>query len=81
VHDFPKRAHLWHRLTEWGVHLALAAVHATHALLLTGDTMASMMSRKGGTERPVDVGMGVAVRPGKPDHPVGTVCNPPKKYI
>ncbi|OKP13534.1 hypothetical protein PENSUB_725 [Penicillium subrubescens] len=39
------------------------------------------MSGKGETERPVDVGMGVAVGPGKPDHPVGLVCNPPKKYI
>jgi hypothetical protein len=45
VHDLPKRAQRWHRSTVCGVHFALAAVHATHALLLTaGDAVAFMMS-------------------------------------
>jgi hypothetical protein len=44
VHDLPKRAQRWHRSTVCGVHFALAAVHATHALLLTaGDIVAFMM--------------------------------------
>ena len=58
VHDLPKRAHRWHWLTACGVHFALAAVHATHALLLTADGVAFMFVAKGGreeTERPVDV--------------------------
>lgn len=46
VHDFPKRAHRWHRLTACGVHFALAVVHATHALLLTVDIVAFMMLHK-----------------------------------
>lgn len=64
MQDFPKRAHRWHRLMVCGVHLALAAVHATHALLLTADIVAFMMSHKEETERPVDV-VGVAEQLGR----------------
>lgn len=46
MHDFPKRAHRWHRLTACGVHFALAVVHATHALLLTVDIVGFMMSHR-----------------------------------
>lgn len=46
VHDFPKRAHRWHRLMACGVHFAFAVVHAMHALLLTVDIVAFMMSHK-----------------------------------
>lgn len=43
VHDLPRRAHRWHILTVCGVHFALAAVHATHALLLTIGVVGFMM--------------------------------------
>lgn len=46
MHDLPKRAHRWHKLTACGVHFALAAVHATHALLLTADVVAFMIWHK-----------------------------------
>lgn len=83
MHDFPKRAHRWHRLTACGVHFALAVVHATHALLLTVVIVAFMMSHKEpGRKRSDRLALGrlLAVGPENPDHPVGSVCNPPK-YI
>lgn len=36
VHGLPNRAHRWHVSMVCGVHFVLMAVHATHALLLTG---------------------------------------------